>query len=173
MTDFVIEEYEGERQIGEVISLMEEDLSEPYNVFTYRYFLQLWPKLAFFAYLKGSDGKKEEKPIGAIVCKMEPHKSGTMRGYIAMLAVKKEHRKRGIGESLVRRAIAAMSGADEIALETEITNTTALSFYGRLGFIREKRLLRYYMNGGDAFQLILPVKPPSNPVPPGEEAEDP
>ena len=44
-------------------------------------------------------------------------------------------------------------GCDEIGLETEITNTAALSLYERLGFAREERLLKYYLNGVDAFRL--------------------
>lgn len=40
-------------------------------------------------------------------------------------------------------------------LETEVTNTKALALYSRLGFIRERRLLRYYLNGVDAFRLKL------------------
>lgn len=40
-------------------------------------------------------------------------------------------------------------------METEYDNTAALSLYESLGFIREKRLFRFYMNGKDAFRLVL------------------
>lgn len=36
-------------------------------------------------------------PIGVIVCKQSMHKDLTNRGYIAMLSVSKQWRKRGIG----------------------------------------------------------------------------
>lgn len=36
-----------------------------------------------------------------------------------------------------------------------MTNKGALALYGRLGFIRAKRLFRYYLNGVDAFRLKL------------------
>ena len=49
--------------------------------------------------------------------------------------------------------------ADEIALETEITNTPAMKLYERLGFLRSKRLHRYYLNGNSAFRLLLYLKP--------------
>ena len=49
--------------------------------------------------------------------------------------------------------------ADEIALETEITNTAAMKLYERLGFLRSKRLHRYYLNGNSAFRLLLYLKP--------------
>ena len=47
-----------------------------------------------------------------------------------------------------------------MVLETEYDNAAALSLYESLGFIREKRLHRFYMNGKDAFRLILAVPPP-------------
>lgn len=42
-------------------------------------------------------------------------------------------------------------------LETEVDNSTSIAFYKRLGFMAEKRLYRFYMNGKDAFRLCLPV----------------
>lgn len=61
------------------------------------------------------------------------------------------------GRELVRRALERMQamGCQEVALETEVCNTAALGLYERLGFAREERLLRYYLNGGDAFRLKL------------------
>ena len=118
-----------------------------------------------------------------------------MRGYIAMLAVQAEHRGRGIGNvksrgnilivkatQLAESALAAMikKGADEvrllgklifnpskICLETETTNQAAMSLYENMGFVRYKRLHRYYLNAGDAFRFILPIKHPiieENPI---------
>lgn len=46
----------------------------------------------------------------------------------------------------------------QIALETEITNTAAMKLYERLGFLRSKRLHRYYLNGNSAFRFMLFVK---------------
>lgn len=43
----------------------------------------------------------------------------------------------------------------QIVLETEYDNYAALSLYESLGFIREKRLYRFYLNGKDAFRLVL------------------
>ena len=42
-----------------------------------------------------------------------------------------------------------------MVLETEVSNAQSLSLYGRLGFVRESRLFRYYLNGSDAFRLKL------------------
>ncbi|CAO3650282.1 unnamed protein product [Cunninghamella echinulata] len=128
-------QYESEHQLPSIIHLIENNLSEPYSIYTYRYFIHNWPHLCFLA----MDNNKQ------------------LRGYIAMLAVDKEYRKRAIGSTLVERAVQAMKeqNADEIVLETEFTNLGALSLYQRLGFIKDKRLYRYYLNGVDAFRLKL------------------
>ncbi len=47
-----------------------------------------------------------------------------------------------------------------MVLETEYDNSAALSLYESLGFIREKRLFRFYLNGKDAFRLVLVVPSP-------------
>ena len=46
----------------------------------------------------------------------------------------------------------------QIALETEVSNTAAMKLYERLGFLRSKRLHRYYLNGNTAFRLVLYLK---------------
>lgn len=66
-----------------------------------------------------------------------------------MLSVDPRWRGRGIGALLIQAAVDAMvqRGAAEIVLETEADNAAALRLYERLGFLREKRLFRFYMNG--------------------------
>jgi len=142
--------YENETQMGAIMSLIQKDLSEPYSIYTYRYFIHNWPHLCFLATVN-------KCVIGAVVCKLDMHKKGTVRGYIAMLAVDHRYRKRKIGSNLVQLAIRAMAAddADEVVLETEITNRPALRLYEALGFVRDKRLFRYYLNGVDALRLKL------------------
>ncbi|KAH0543295.1 hypothetical protein FGG08_002358 [Glutinoglossum americanum] len=137
--------------------IISKDLSEPYSIYVYRYFLYQWGDLCFMAL------DKDDNLVGVVVNKLERHRGGPMRGYIAMLAVKKESRGKGIATKLVRMAIDAMIERDadergQVALETEITNTAAMKLYERLGFLRSKRLHRYYLNGNTAFRLILYLK---------------
>ncbi|XP_062151735.1 N-alpha-acetyltransferase MAK3 [Alnus glutinosa] len=141
--------YGGEHHLPLIMSLVDQELSEPYSIFTYRYFVYLWPQLSFLAFHKG-------KCVGTVVCKMGQHRN-TFRGYIAMLVVIKPYRGRGIATELVSRSIKVMmeSGCEEVTLEAEVTNKGALALYGRLGFIRAKRLFHYYLNGVDAFRLKL------------------
>ncbi|XP_002735216.1 N-alpha-acetyltransferase 30-like [Saccoglossus kowalevskii] len=142
--------YESELQMPDIMTLITKDLSEPYSIYTYRYFIHNWPDLCFLAMCG-------DICVGAIVCKLDVHKKMTKRGYIAMLAVDENYRRRKIGSSLVRKAIHAMleGQCDEVVLETEITNKSALQLYENLGFVRDKRLFRYYLNGVDALRLKL------------------
>eukprot|EP01025_Chloroclados_australasicus_P016953 TRINITY_DN18649_c0_g1_i1.p2 TRINITY_DN18649_c0_g1~~TRINITY_DN18649_c0_g1_i1.p2 ORF type:complete len:179 (-),score=7.32 TRINITY_DN18649_c0_g1_i1:492-962(-) len=138
-----------------VKGLIDHELSEPYSVFTYRYFLTPWPQLCFFAYI-------DEEPVGVVVCKIDKHKSGRRRGYIGMIVVLAQHRKLGIGSQLVQRGIQAMlkETVDEVVLECEVSNKAALRLYEKLGFIRDKRLRRYYLTGSDAIRLKLRIRSP-------------
>jgi len=62
----------------------------------------------------------DDNLIGVIVCKLEPHRGGPMRGYIAMLATRKDYRGHGIATSLVKMAIEKMvsEDADEVNTST-------------------------------------------------------
>ncbi|GAA6012866.1 hypothetical protein JCM10207_008359 [Rhodosporidiobolus poonsookiae] len=184
--DITYRAYQGEQDLDAIVELVDDELSEPYNLYTYRYFLDEWPHLCFFAYAGST-------PIGVIVCKQEPHTKSTRsvpvddadegesagerralnRGYLAMLSTKKEWRGRGVATHLLRLSLSVMlrpppsflatlppdhpsrQPVDEIVLETEADNAAALSFYGRMGFVREKRLYRFYLNGKDAYRLRL------------------
>ncbi|KAH9424701.1 N-alpha-acetyltransferase 30 [Dermatophagoides pteronyssinus] len=145
--------YKDETQMPDIMRLIQKDLSEPYSIYTYRYFIHNWPQLCFLA-------MDQNVCVGAIVCKLDYKKRKLLRGYIAMLAVDEHYRKRKIGSNLVMKAIQVMIelNADEVVLETEVTNRSALILYENLGFIRDKRLFRYYLNGVDALRLKLWLK---------------
>ena len=161
-----LQPYGGEYQLQGIMDLISVDLSEPYSIFTYRYFINNWPQLCYVAVQQqegeapprdGDTASADAAPriVGTIVCKQDTHRGGAMRGYIAMLAVHHSMRKRGMGSKLVQLAVRAMhaGGCDEAVLETEVTNIGALRLYEGLGFVRDKRLHKYYLNGNDAFRL--------------------
>lgn len=144
-----------ETQIPLIRELIAKDLSEPYTLYVYRYFMYNSPDLTIMAL----DSDKNDELVGAIVCNVSPHKNLRQRGYIAMIAVKDEYRGHKIGSTLVASAVKAMKtmNADEVVLETETINAAAIRLYENLGFVRSKRLHRYYLNSNDAFRLILPL----------------
>ncbi|KAF2232768.1 acetyltransferase [Viridothelium virens] len=150
-------QYDNDREdelLPQIRQLISKDLSEPYSIYVYRYFLYQWSDLCFMAL------DRADRLIGVVICKLEPHRGGPMRGYIAMLATQEAHRGKGIATKLVSLAIEAMQArdADEIALETEVSNVASNKLYERLGFLRTKRLHRYYLNGNTAYRLVLYLK---------------
>lgn len=153
--------YGGIEDLPPLRALIEKDLSEPYSTFTYRYFVDLWPSLTLLA------ETGEGACVGTIVCMVQHDKKRRMRGYIAMLAVARPYRGRGIASRMVREAVRLMRdehGAELVVLETEATNRAAIALYEGLDFVRDKRLQAYYLNGGDAFRLKLHLAP-------GQDAE--
>ncbi|KAL5962704.1 N-alpha-acetyltransferase 30A [Taenia solium] len=146
----VFRQYEDESDLENIVPLITKDLSEPYSLYTYRYFIYNWPELCLLATTK--DGCV----VGTIVCKLDYH-GEVKRGYIAMLAVEKEHRRKRIGSTLVQLAVEIMiqNEAQEVVLEAEVDNKPALALYEQLGFSRDKYLFRYYLTGTDAYRLKL------------------
>lgn len=95
-------------------SLISQELSEPYSIYVYRYFLYQWGELCYLAMDKSRPDN--DQIVGVVVSKLEPHRGGPLRGYIAMLAVREEYRGKGIATRLVRMSIDAMieREADEV-----------------------------------------------------------
>ncbi|KAK1732910.1 N-alpha-acetyltransferase 30 [Skeletonema marinoi] len=135
--DFV--DYVNEEQLEDVMHLVQKDLSEPYSVYTYRYFLHRWPQLCILAVPSDSADKR---PIGCVVCKIDVKRDDDIdaasentdaarkvnyTGYIGMLAVETNYRRAGIGTALALRAIQRMQ---QMGLETEVTNK------GRCGYMK-------------------------------------
>jgi peptide alpha-N-acetyltransferase len=166
------QDYQDERQLFSVMRLVSKDLSEPYSIFTYRYFLMRFPELCILAV-----PEEGGEPVGCVVCKidtsdgdgvtdipMQPLEDGAenqeqaLSGYMGMLAVETDRRGSGIGTALATLAIRRMRdmGCTSVTLETEVTNDAAIRLYeDRLGFVREELLVRYYLNWGDAYRLRL------------------
>lgn len=137
-----------------ISNLISEHLSEPYSIYVYWYFLNNWPQYCYIT------KNLSNQIVGVIISKISSHRDVRSRGYIGMLVINPIYRKRGIAKTLVKLTIDHMindNEVDEICLETEVINIGALKLYESLGFIRVKRLHKYYLNTHDAFRLILPV----------------
>ena len=141
--------FRDETQLDAVMDLIARDLSEPYSVFTYRHFVAGWPGYTLLAHDAAG------ALLGAVVCKAEVRaRTRRVRGYVAMLAVEKDARRLGLGRELAVQVLHRLApDVDELVLETEVTNAPAMKLYESLGFLRDKRLGRYYLNGGCAWRL--------------------
>lgn len=167
--------------LNQIRALISKDLSEPYSIYVYRYFLYQWPELCFLALdtskpLPAPDSEPAISPAtsspappsgsptytlaAVIISKLEPHPPTPLRGYIAMLATSHPYRHSGHARTLVLKSLSLLSqlGAYEIALETEESNLAAMALYEGLGFVRSKKLYRYYLNGNSAFRFLLGLR---------------
>ena len=156
--EFIFKTYPGNHQRQRIIELMTKYLSEPYPVYTYMYFLDLFPDCTILCYDKNKKDEKNELYIcGAVVGNINK-KINKMQGYIAMLAVEVEYRKKGLGRKMVELLIDTFKKSykvNEISIETEVDNYAALGLYESFGFIRTKMYINYYFNANNAYKLKL------------------
>lgn len=96
--------------------------------------------------------------IGYIMCRVEVGLSGLglsgliKKGHVVSVAVSSEHRRKGIGEALVSKAMEAMKlyNSKQSYLEVRVTNDDAIRLYKKLGFEVSRTMHGYYADGEDA-----------------------
>ncbi len=98
--------------------------------------------------------------VGYIMCRVELGLSNlkfglAKKGHIISIAVLPQYRRRGIGETLMRKAMEAMKsyGATEYYLEVRVSNVPAISLYKKLNYSIVKRIPGYYLDGEDAYVM--------------------
>jgi len=69
--------YRNEHDIPAIMELVSPSLSEPYSVFTYRYFVHNWPSLTVLAMADDSD-----EIIGCVVCKVDSDYQGSAPAHL-------------------------------------------------------------------------------------------
>jgi peptide alpha-N-acetyltransferase len=66
--------YTSEEQLPGISALIDKDLSEPYSIYTYRYFVNNWPKLCFLVSRSTCSNMKN------LICFAEGHGTGKVCG---------------------------------------------------------------------------------------------
>lgn len=122
-------------------------------------FDQPWPYSAFERFLD-EDGflvaTIEGAVVGYVVADLTPN-HGRDIGHIKDLAVHPDAQGRGVGRSLLRRALFELlvAGATVTKLEVRQDNEPAKRLYCSEGFHPTKRIPRYYDDGEDAIVMGL------------------
>jgi ribosomal-protein-alanine N-acetyltransferase len=93
--------------------------------------------------------------VGYIMCRVEVGLSGfglgglVKKGHVVSVAVMPEHRRHGVGEALVAKALEAIKlyGAKQCYLEVRVSNEEAIGLYKKLGFEVTRTMRGYYADG--------------------------
>ncbi len=100
--------------------------------------------------------------VGYVMCRIETGYSffergkPVRKGHVISIGVLPEHRRKGVGYSLMLEAIKRMKmlyGVDEIYLEVRVSNYPAISLYRKLGFRVVDVIKGYYLDGEDAYLM--------------------
>ena len=157
-SDFIYKTYPGYKKRQRIIDLMTKYLSEPYPIYTYLYFLDLFPDCTILCYDKNKKEANNDYYVAGAVVGNINRKPNKVQGYIAMLAVEEDYRKRGLGKIMVELLMDIFKKSyrvNEISIETEVDNYAALGLYESFGFVRTKMYINYYFNANNAYKLKL------------------
>jgi ribosomal-protein-alanine N-acetyltransferase len=99
--------------------------------------------------------------VGYIMCRVETGLSNLglggliKKGHVVSVAVLPQHRRRGVGEALVMRALEAVKlyNAKQCYLEVRVNNEEAIRLYKKLGFEVARTMRGYYADGEDAYLM--------------------
>lgn len=131
-------------------------------------FPQPWPFAAFErflgqpGFLVASDGRgagggpgAEDGVAGYVVADTVPN-HGRPLGHVKDIAVRPDCRERGLGSTLLERAVGVMRGVDagSVKLEVRETNEAAIRLYAEHGFVHRRSVPRYYDDGEAALVMI-------------------
>lgn len=74
---------------------------------------------------------------------------------VVTINVKPRFRKKGVGFELMKSLEKGLErlNCSEVILQTRVNNTAALNLFDKLGFSKTSRLLNYYPNGTDGFEM--------------------
>lgn len=144
--------------IPTVMDINAETLPEHYSDYFYYEILTEFPETFLVAELDGA-------LVGYVMCRIEYgfshlRKLGLARkGHVVSIAVKDEHRGKGVGTLLMRSSQEEMvkKAATEVYLEVRVSNTEAISLYQRMGYKVAGRLEAYYKDGEAALVMAIQV----------------
>ena len=114
----------------------------PYSPSVFLHLHRLYPE-TFLVYIDGSKKAEKAEICGYVVFSKD--------GHLISLAVHPCYRRKGIGGSLIKKALQILFGK-RLRAEVRVSNKGALAFYRKLGFEIVGTLFNYY---GDEDALLV------------------
>lgn len=142
--------------IPAVVEINTKTLPEHYSDYFYYEILAEFPETFLVAELSGD-------VVGYVMCRIEYGFSNLRRlglarkGHVVSVAVREEHRGKGIGSRLMLASHGEMvkKSATESYLEVRVSNEQAVALYQELGYKVTGRLEAYYKDGEGALVLAI------------------
>lgn len=127
-----------------VMDIVRQSLGETYPPSLYLTVHNLW-----------QDGFLVLQADGLVVGFVATVPAGERLARVLMLAVRPESRGRGYAQRLMAELYVKClaKGYDTITLEVRKSNTDAISFYERQGFVVSGDIKSFYSNGEDAYKM--------------------
>lgn len=99
--------------------------------------------------------------VGYIMCRIEVGLSNlgfgglVKKGHVVSVAVMPDHRRKGLGDALMTRAMEGMRSynAKQCYLEVRVSNDLAVNLYRKMGFGIARTVRGYYADGEDAYVM--------------------
>ncbi len=137
--------------LEKVMHINQVCLPENYSTYFFMELHERYPETFIVAEAAG-------EVAGYIMCRIETGLPDfgllgiTKRGHVISVAVLPEYQRKGIGEALMREAMAAMRRykAKDCYLEVRVSNTSAIGMYKKLNFETSRVVHGYYADGEDA-----------------------
>lgn len=137
-----------------VIKVNAATLPEHYSDYFYYEILNEFPNTFIVAELGG-------EVVGYVMCRTEYGLSVMRRfgiarkGHIISIATMEPHRGKGVGSTLINRAMEELrtGGCKEVFLEVRVTNDGAVRLYRKLGFEVNGTMHGYYKDGESAYLM--------------------
>ena len=110
------------------------------------FFMSQWPRGSFVAV----------DFMGNVIGYVAGSVLSGQRASVSLLCVSSARRGSGIGGALLERILSStrMEGITSIQLEVRTTNTSAIRFYERRGFMKTEVLHGFYNDGGDGIRMV-------------------
>lgn len=127
-----------------------EDFARPWSE---EEFAALLGQQTVFGYVAREIGRGDAAPAGFVLARLAANE-----GEILTVAVKRAHRRQGLGWRLMDAVLRELHGAraEALFLEVDETNAPAVALYRRLGFFQVGRRPGYYENeSGPSGALVM------------------